>query len=128
MLSIEVIKYEDIKKHIDEIKKYQLCFCSSTIYYGLFEEDVLVGFAGIIIQSEKIIFKNDYILESERGKGLYKYLMNYRMFIAKNSGNKIKKIEANCTNYSIKTYLKYGFKVVKEYRNGCKKVIYENIQ
>jgi len=123
MLNIKKININDIQKYSSEIKKYQLCFCSSTQYFGLFEDDELLGFFGIIILKNKVIFKNAYILEKHRGKGYYKYMMNYRMYLAKNVGL----IEATCTKYSIKTYLKYGFRVIKEYKNGCKKVIYENI-
>jgi len=128
MLNIERIYIADIQKYNSEIKKYQLCFCSATKYFGLFEDDELLGFFGIIKLKNKVIFKNDYILEKHRGKGYYKYMMNYRMFLAKSCGIRNPIIEATCTKYSIKTYLKYGFKVVQEYKNGCKKVIYEDIQ
>ena len=128
MLNIERIYKYEIEKYNCEVKKYQLCFCEKTKYFGLFEDDDILGFFGIIILKNKVIFKNDYILEKHRGKGYYKYMMNYRMFLAKNTGLKDVKIEATCTKYSINTYLKYGFKIVQEYKNGCKKVIYEDIQ
>ena len=77
------ININDIQKYSSEIKKYQLCFCSATQYFGLFKDDELLGFFGIIILKNKVVFKNDFMLEKHRGKGYYKYMMNYRMFFGK---------------------------------------------
>jgi len=40
----------------------------------------------------------------------------------------VKPVEATCTNLSLNHYLKNNFKVIKVYKNGLKKVRYENIQ
>lgn len=122
---IENIDKSIIQKHKKECEKEQLCFCNNTKYIGLFIDNTLIGFAGILYNNTKITFKNDYIFENYRGNGYYKYLMKYRFFLAKD--RKAKRIEATCTKMSINTYLKYGFKVIQEYKNGCKKVVYENI-
>lgn len=121
---IKEINYSIIKNYIHVFKKEGLIFCKNTKYYGYFQENRLIGITGILIYKNKCVFKNHYVFKEFRKTGVFKKLFQYSINIAKN--NKIKVIEANCTDMSINHYLKNGFKIIKQYKN-CKMVINENI-
>jgi len=107
-----------------EAEKSGLTFCESVTLYGLFVDDQLSAFSGLIIYKNKAVFKNSFVPVAFRGKGYFKSLYNYRISLVKLLG--IKKVEATCTEMSIKHYLKNNFKVVKEFKK-FKKVCNENI-
>jgi len=108
------INLDDFKEYIKKAKKSGLVFCKNTVYYGLFKNEEMIGFTGILPYSNKFVFKNSFVLEKHRGKGYHKKMMDYRIKLAKLSGVKI--IEATCTNMSLNNYLKYDFKIIKEYK------------
>jgi len=120
---IKEICFSDIEKYVSDAKKEQLCFCLKTKYFGCFENNILIGFTGIILMKNKAIFKNHYVFPKFRRKGYFKEMFNFSIeyVLSKN----IKKIEATCTSMSINHYLNNGFKIKKTYKR-CIKV--ENIQ
>jgi len=125
MKNIRRISFEDIKNYKKEAEKVGLTFCNSTVLFGLFDDnDNLLAFTGIIFKSNKAIFKNHYVPESNRGKGYFKLLFRYSICLVK--GMKYKTVEATCTKMSIRHYLENGFKVIKEYKQYTK-VRNENI-
>ncbi len=112
-----IIKHID-KKHLEpfikEAKANGLVFCKNTTYYGLYINDVLVSFAGILWYKNKAVLKNDYTLKEYRGKSYHKELLEYRIMLVKNNGISI--IEATCTQMSLKNYANRGFKLWKQFK------------
>lgn len=111
---IKEINLEDFSSHLKDAKKSGLVFCSKTKYYGLFKESNMVGFTGILPYKNKWVFKNDFVLNDHRGKGYHKEMMNFRLNLAKQNG--IKLVEATCTKMSLSNYIKFGFKITKEFK------------
>jgi predicted GNAT family acetyltransferase len=121
---IKEISLNDISEYYTEAKKSGLVFCKSSSLYGLFVENKLVAFTGIILTPKKAIFKNHFVPKENRGKGYFKILFEFGVKLSKELS--IKTIEATCTKMSINHYMNNGFKIVKEYK--CyKKVRRENI-
>jgi hypothetical protein len=119
-MEIRPISSEVIKPYIEEAKKESLTFCQKTRYIGCFENGTLIGFAGVLIHKNSVTFKNGFILKPFRGKGYYKAMFIYRINLFRGMT-----ITANCTPMSIRLYLRSKFKIIKEYKNGIKKVIYK---
>ena len=111
---IRIIKQSEVEPFLAQAKKAGLTFCNSTEYYGYFEDDVLVGITGAIWYSKKAVFKNSYVLEDYRRKGIYKTMFRYRMIAARERG--VKLIEATCTEMSLPFYLSMGAKVIEQYK------------
>lgn len=105
-----------------EAEKSGLYFCKSTKMYGIFIDNELAGYAGLILKKDKAVLKNAFIFNQFRGKGLYKKLIDFRIQVTKDK----KVIEATCTKMSINEYLKRGFKIVQEYKHYTK-VRHENL-
>ncbi len=120
-MKIEKIKEPLSSSLISCSKKEGLTFCKSTDYYGLFDSDNLLAITGIIWYSNKAIFKNHYVFPEHRGNGYFKILLDYSIELVKERD--INKIEATCTNMSIREYLKRGAKIIKEYKNYNKVLI-----
>jgi len=120
---ITPISFLDLKPFLDQAKKEMLTFCDNVEYFGYYNEDKIVAFCGIrYVGSKKAIVKNYFVVKEHRGKGYFKILFEYSLSFTQG-----KTIEATCTPMSINLFLKKGFKVIKEYKNGCKTVWYENI-
>lgn len=124
MIQIKNIDITEIETHKKEAEKCGLIFCKKTVYYGLYIENKLMAFTGILIFKNKAIFKNHFVPEINRGKGYFKTLLNFSLDIVRHINIKI--VEATCTKMSIKAYLDKGFKIVKEYKHYTK-VRHENI-
>jgi predicted GNAT family acetyltransferase len=122
---IKQISISDISQYFAEAKISGLTFCKSTNLYGLFIENKLVAFTGVIIMPKKAIFKNHFVPHENRGKGYFKILLNFSLDIVRHLNIKI--VEATCTKMSIRAYLDRGFAIVKQYKNYTK-VRHENIQ
>lgn len=105
-----------------EAEKSGLHFCKSTKIYGIFIDNELAGYAGLILKKDKAIFKNAFIFKGFRGSGLFKKLIDFRIEATKDK----KIIEATCTKMSLNEYLKRGFKIVQEYKLYTK-VRHENL-
>jgi predicted acetyltransferase len=121
---IKGILIEQLNPYISDAKKSGLVFNKSTNFYGLYIDNRLCGFTGLVISSNKAIFKNHYVMPNERGNGYFKMMLSFSIDIVKSMG--IKTIEATCTPMSVKEYLNRGFKVVKQYKVYTK-VRYENL-
>jgi len=117
-LKISLVEITEEMKKTGE--KNGLVFCSKTVYYGVFKKNIMVGFFGLLIGSNILTIKNIYVNEEHRGNGYFKYMLNEIINV-----NTKKNIKATCTKYSIKHFLKKGFAVIENYKNGCTGVIYE---
>lgn len=123
---IRSAKKKEIDKHIQEAKKSNLVFNKSTEYFVIVDKNgKIIGMSGLMLFKNKAIFKNDFVLKQYRGNGYFKKMVNFRINYCKNRG--IKKLEATCTPMSYRYYRAVGFEPVTYYKNGCIKVIYEDI-
>ena len=103
-MTITEIDFSDILKYKKEVEKCGLVFCKSTQYFGIFDNSEMVGFMGIILYKNKIVHKNIYIFPMFRGKGYFKFCLDWCIQYAEKLN--IFVIEATCTKMSIKEYLK----------------------
>lgn len=122
---IKKVSIEELKDYIDLAKKSNLTFCSKTNYFAKYINNEIVAFCGVLPYKNKWILKNAYTLKEHRGKGYHKQLMEFRIHMAKTLG--IKTLEATCTPMSLNNYLRYGFKIIKEYKEVTKVRRDENI-
>jgi GNAT superfamily N-acetyltransferase len=122
------ISEADIEKWRDDARRSGLIFCIRTELYGAFEDDMLVGFMGILFgagRSTHAIFKSIYIPPENRGRGYFKAMLRYCIVTAVTRG--VTKAEANCTPMSVRGFLEVGFLETKRYKNGITKVRHENL-
>ncbi len=112
---ITKVDLNTLSDYIPLAKRSNLVFCDNTDYYAMYRENEIVAFCGVLKYKNKWVFKNEFTLEEHRGNGYHKQLMNFRIRMAKELG--VKRIEATCTKMSINNYIKYGFKVIHEYKN-----------
>jgi GNAT superfamily N-acetyltransferase len=108
----------DIEPLKKEMAKVNLCFANKTEYYGFYEDENLVGTAGLLFYPQKAIFKNLYVLLEHRGKGIFKALLDHCIKIA--IDKKIQMGEATCTELSIKEFRKRGFEDIKQFKKFIK--------
>lgn len=118
MIKCNFIKFDQIKKYASKAAKDGVSVkdTPSTMWFGIWDDDDLVGFGGLIIKLPKARIKGDWVLPEHRGKGYGHELTNYRLSMCKKNPN-IKVLEA----YSLHPdYYKnrLGFKVRSEYRTG----------
>ena len=111
---IRRISLEELNPYMVLAKKSGLVFCSKTDYYGLYLDNQMVGFCGVLKYKNKWVFKNAFVLEEHRGNGYHKSLMSFRLKDAQQ--NNIKVVEATCTQMSLNNYLKFGFRIVQTYK------------
>ena len=114
----------DIHQYLPEAKKAGLVFCDNTVMFGVYDGAKLMSFCGMLFYANKVILKNAYVPAEHRSKGLYKYMMQSMMNVARDRG--IKKAEGTCTKMSLPHCLKIGFRIIKEYKEYTK-VIHENL-
>lgn len=124
MIQIKNITISEVEIYKKEAEKCGLVFCKNTILYGLYSDNELLAFTGILLYKNKAIFKNHYVPKINRGKGYFKILLNFSIDICKKLNIKI--VEATCTKMSINEYYKRGFVGIKEYKHFTK-VRNENI-
>jgi predicted GNAT family acetyltransferase len=94
---------------------------STNIYFGYFDNNILVGFCGLMIKNKTAILKNGFVLNSHRGKGIYSKLNEFRFAYIKELG--INSIEGNMTNKSLGYHLNKGAEIIKQYK-CCTKIKY----
>jgi hypothetical protein len=121
-MTIRAITPEHISHWKKSAQEADLTFCKQTHLYGVWDEENLVGFFGILGYSNKNIVKNIYIPPGERGKGYFKAMMDWCMVYEPH-----KRKEASCTPMSIREFIARGFVVGRKYKNGITKVYYENL-
>jgi hypothetical protein len=121
---IEIIKHEhsnDLLKEIALIALdknvykelgYPIFSDKNHTWYLLYLDNILTGFCASVFKGKHYSFNHDYILKKYRGMGYYKVLFNKRMQDYKNSY-----IKAAATKDSLNTFLRFGFKIIRETKN-----------
>jgi len=114
---IRQLNNKEIEPYIEECKKANLCFCNNTILFGLFIDDKLISFSGYRRYKNHVVIKNAFTLEIYRKKGYFNLILEFML-------NKLGNInlEANCTKYSLNSFLRAGFILIKTFKNGIVKV------
>ena len=79
-----------------------------------------IGLVGVLEAKTSVVFKCAFVKENYRRRGIYQRLFQQRLEYCMKK--KIRRITANVTKFSINTYLKNGFIIVKKYKNGVCKV------
>jgi len=77
-------------------------------------EGMLIGFCSMIINKNDVHFCHDYIYPQFRNKRLYNSLFEERMYMA---GMIECEVTAVATKMSLNTYLRFGFKIIKQSKN-----------
>lgn len=102
----------------EEMQQEGLLFSNNTKYIGIIDGNELVSVGGVIEYKNHILIKSLYTVPSHRGKGYFKTILNDIMNMYSN-----KTMKAACTKYSIRFFLRRGFEVAREYKNGITDVI-----
>lgn len=116
MIKVDFIKFAEIKRFASKAAKDGVSVkdTPSTLWFGVWDNDQLVGFGGLLIKLPKARIKGDWILPEHRGKGYGHHLTEHRLTVCKNHNN-IKKIEA----YSLHPHYykdRLGWKVKGQYK------------
>lgn len=95
MIKVDFVKFADIKKFASKAAKegVSLKDTPSTLWFGAWEGDQIVGFAGLLIKIPKARMKSVWIIPEHRGKGYGHLLTQHRLDACKKNKN-IRKIEA----------------------------------
>lgn len=112
---IKDVNLNDFRGLIPMMRKERVCDNThNTFYIGAFIDNKLVGVVGWMFIGRVLRYKSDYVLKEHRCKGIY-----YQLFKEREERCKRRSIAytAFCTEYSLPTYLKFGF-VPKHNRNG----------
>lgn len=115
-IEIKIINYTELR-HLSKLFTAEQVAAKNdtTIYMGLFNAGILIGFVGLLnIGEGKFRYKSDWVDSNFRGMGIYSKLWQYReKFVAENYPDEIQ-ISAYCTEMSLPKYLSEGFKVQNE--------------
>jgi len=104
-----------------ECKKLGIIFSKKYQYLGYFDSNGnIIGVVGWKILKSSFYLGGSYVDETSRFKGIYTKLNKERLKYMKG-----KTITANCTKNSLPFHIRNGAKIIKEYKNGITKIIYE---
>lgn len=118
---IKPITNKDIEPYNRQMSKAMLTLTDVSELYGFYKGEILVGWIAVKITKSKYFYKTAYVLEEFRNRGIFSKLLE---FLLSKYGDK--PIEVNCTPMSFNVFSKNQFKIIKEYKNGCKKLRYES--
>lgn len=124
------IKYDLINNYPDLLlaaKKEGVLFTKNTLMFIVEEEAKIIGCCGVLISGTTAKFKALFVYQQYRKKGVGSACIEYRKEFIKAHYKGIKKFKANCTEHSYRLFLKQGFQITREFKNGIKEMTYENI-
>ncbi len=109
-------KFQSVEAMTEQIKK-------GSLYFLILDKNVPVGYMGVELLSETLFLSKFYMIESARGKGYGRTMIDHLETLAKEKD--LKKISLTVNKYntgSIKMYTKVGFvisgNVVKDIGEG----------
>lgn len=106
-------------------KKEGLLFSGNIMFFVVLNENDPIAFFGLKLSETSAKMKCDYVIKSERGKGLLSKITRYRLKWLKLNRPKIKNVDANATKMALNTHLKQGAKIQQVYKNGITKLYYQ---
>ncbi len=115
---VKQVRYSEIQCFEEIAKKEDLTFCNKTIYFAAFHKCEIVGFTGIIVYSNKVVFKNHFVLPQFRHNGFFNAMFNFSVAYALSLDRHL--VEATCTSQTIDYYLSKGAKVIKKFKTFTK--------
>ena len=118
MIKVDFISFDKIKKYASKASKDGVSVknTGSSIWFGIYDNEELVGFGGLILKLPKARIKGDWVFPEKRGKGYGHELTKFRLNICKKYRN-IKILEA----YSLHPNyykVKLGWSIKSEYKKG----------
>lgn len=120
---IEFISLGEARALQDEAVAAGILFNESCSFLGAFAEDELVGIVGYKISGKRATLKCDYTKPAFRNQGIFTRLHLYRLRYLSQAG--IRHCQANCTPEALGIHLRYGARIIKQYKNGIVKVGYD---
>lgn len=124
-MKTEFIEESKLYQFKPELLKSRVAFKreDGTIYLAVKIEDKVIAFAGYKLLPDSVRLKTDYVIPGERGKGIYDQLFKARLEIIRKKWGEVR-MTSYCTEMSISTYKRYGFKATTK-KNGITFMIYE---
>ena len=112
---IRRIEFADVQPYASKAAKegVSVKHTPTTLWFGIYHDDELQGFGGLILKGNKARVKGDFMFPENRGKGYGHELTEYRMDLCRRNA-RITEMEA----YSLHPhyYERIGWQVTKEYR------------
>jgi N-acetylglutamate synthase-like GNAT family acetyltransferase len=96
-------------------EKVKISETKNTMWFGIFNKDVLVGCCGLILVGVKCRFKAAYIVPEQRGKGLGSFATESRINIADSLGFQLLEVLTVKPSYYSNAL---GFQIHKQVRKG----------
>ena len=115
-LTIRSAIFTEIQPFVKWATREKLVFAKNTSYIVVVSEGgAIIAICGLLLYSNKVVFKNDYVLPEYRGQGLWGLMFNTRRAIVSKIDG-LKWIEATCTPLSLPLYLQKGFDIIEKYK------------
>lgn len=114
---VELVTYEGVRHLKAQMNRERVTLSPGGEYLCIRQGDAVIGVVGLIYLSPgKVRFRSDYVVPAFRNGGLYDRLFRARMAAVQNGAHTA--LTAFCTQKSLSTYLRYGFRSVKAQNNG----------
>lgn len=124
VFSEELHKYESI---IAEAKRHKLTLTDKIMLFVMILNGEVepCAICGVVIHGKTAIFKFEFVYEKYRNQGILAFMINERLKMCRTP--LIERVEVNCMPMSINSHVRAGGKIVKRYKYGGAKVVYENL-
>lgn len=109
---------------IELAKNEQLSLSKNIELFAVKKNNEIIAISGIVHTGKTAVLKFAFVKPNYRNKGILSYMIDKRIEILKSRG--VKKINVNCMPMSIGSHLRKGARIIKNYKYGGAKVIYEN--
>jgi len=114
MFSIREISFSEASVFSQYCKKHKITLTPHFNYLGGYVGDELVCISAYKFRGCVVLFSCSFTKESHRNNGYYNKMFDKRIELSKGKY----KVVAYCTKYSVKTFVRNGFSVVKSYKIG----------
>lgn len=125
-LTFRQVAENDASEIILMAKKCQLTITKGLILFCVSLNNKDVGICGYMQNKDSAKFKFDYVIPEYRQNGILANMIKFRINYA--IKNKAKNILVNAMPMAVNSHIKAGARILKKYKYGGMKLIYENIQ
>lgn len=108
--------YSDIQHLVGQAKKERIGITPNTKFYCAKDNEIVIGFCGIVFKRGYAVVKNIYVIPQYRKQGLGEELIKYQFKVVKQAGYPY--ALAYCTPMSINIFIKLGAKIIREYKKS----------